>query len=342
MLGEWLSRIRFFFAGKSRAEVDEEIAFHMERQVAANEAAGMPAEEARREAAVSFGGRERTREQCREQRPSWSMESVYRDIRYGVRGLLRNPGFAAVAVLTLGLAIGAKSTVFSLLSQALLSALPVQDPDRLVVVSFAGTNPGHTEGSGGDTPGHQHEFSYPMYRDLRDRNTVLTGLIAAAYSHPGAVWNNHAEAISAEVVSGNYFDVLGVKPALGRLFVPADATAEGANPVVVLNYDYWRSELAQSQVIGKTLLLNGRPFTIVGVAHPGFYSMVWGRVPSVYVPVTMQHTVEPEWSFLKSRQDHWLTLMGRLRAGVTAAQAAASMNPLFVSLREEEFPSLHD
>lgn len=342
MVGEWLSRMRFFFAGKSRAEVDEEIAFHIERQIAENVAAGMPAEEARRKAVISFGGRERTREECREQRPSWSTESVVRDIRYGIRGLLRNPGFAVVAVLTLGLAIGANSTVFSLLSQALLNALPVQEPDRLVVLSFAGSNPGHTESSGGDVPGHHYEFSYPMYRDLRERNTALSGLIAAAYSHPGAVWNNHAEAIEAEVVSGNYFEVLGVRPALGRLLLPADETAEGSNPVAVLNFDYWKTHLAQAQVIGKTLLLNGTPFTIVGVASPGFYSMMWGRIPNVYVPVTMQHTVEPEWSLLKNRQDHWLNLMGRLRPGMTAAQAAAAMNPLFISLREEEFPSLHD
>ena len=116
MFAEWLSRIRFFFGGRSRNEVDEEIQFHIEREAAANVASGMPAAEARRQAAIRFGGRERTREQCREQRPSWSLESLVRDVRYGIRGLLHNPGFAAVAVLTLGLAIGANSTIFSLLS----------------------------------------------------------------------------------------------------------------------------------------------------------------------------------------------------------------------------------
>ncbi len=342
MLGEWLSRFRYFFTGKSRAEVDEEIQFHLERQVQANLAAGMSVAEARRRAAISFGGREGAREQCRRQRPSWSLESLLRDIRYGARGLMRSPGFTIVAVLTLALAIGANSTIFSLLNQALLRALPVRDPQQLVVLNFAGSSPGHTQSDGGDTPGHHREFSYPMYHDLRDKNSALSGLIASTYSHPGVVWNNHAEAVEAELVSGNYFDVLGVAPAMGRLFVSTDETAEGANPVVVLNFDFWKSHLAEAPVTGKTLLINGSPFTIIGVAAPRFYSMVWGRVPDIYVPLTMQHTVQPEWTYYKDRQAYWLELMGRLRAGVTPSQASAAMNPLFLSLRAEEFPALHD
>ncbi len=342
MLRESLSRVRFFFSGKGRAEVDEEIRFHLERQIEANVAAGMSLAEARREAAVSFGGRERAREQCREQRPSWTLESLWRDLRYGLRGLLRNPGFTAVAVLTLALAIGANSTIFSLLSQALLRALPVQDPEQLVVLSFAGSASGHTQSYGGNAPGHHHEFSYPMYRDLRDKNTALSGLIAAAPVSIGVVWNNHAEAVSAEIVSGNYFETLGVRPAVGRLFLASDETAEGANPVAVLSFDYWKTHLAEAPVEGRTLLVNGTPFTIVGVSAPGFHSMVWGRMPAVYVPITMQHTVQPDWSYLKDRKSYWLDLVGRLRPGWSPIQAAASMNPLFLSLRKAEFPLLAD
>ena len=342
MLGEWLSRIRFFLAGKSRAEVDEEIEFHIERQVAANVAAGMSQEEARRQAAVSFGGRQRTREECRRERPSWSMESLGRDIRYSVRGLLRNPGFAAVAVLTLGLAIGANSTIFSLLSQALMSALPVQDPDQLVVLSYAGESFGHHHSEGGNTPGHQHEFSYPMYRDLRDQNTVLSGLVASAPVGLGVVWNNHAEPVAGEMVSGNYFEMLGVRPALGRLFVSGDESAEGANPVAVLNFYYWKSHLAEAPVEGRTLLINGSPFTIVGVTAPGFHSMVWGRLPDVYVPITMQRTAQPEWDYLKDRKAYWIDLVGRLRQGVTRSQGEASLNQLYLAARRSEIPLLKD
>jgi len=342
MVREWLSRFRFFFLGKPRTEVDEEIQFHLERQVEANLAAGMSPGEARRQAVVGFGGRERAREQCRQARPSWPLDSMMRDVRYGLRGLLRNPGFTVIALLTLALAIGANSTVFSLLSQALMRALPVQDPEQLVVFSFAGGAPGHTQSEGGNTPGHHHEFSYPMYRDLRDKNTVLSGLIAAAPVGVGVVWNNHAEGVSAEMVTGNYFETLGVQPALGRLFVSSDETTEGANPVAVVSFDYWKTHLAEAPIQGKTLLINGAPFTILGVVAPGFHSMVWGRVPAVYVPITMQRTVQPDWNYLGDRQAYWINLTGRVRPGISLSQAAAAMNSLYLSLRKAEFPLQHD
>ncbi len=342
MVREWLSRFRFFFLGKQRTEVDDEIQFHLERQIEANLAAGMSRSEARRQAVIGFGGLERARERCREERPSWRFESLGRDLRYGMRGLWRNPGFTVIALLTLALAIGANSTVFSLLSQALMRALPVQDSDQLVVLTFAGGAPGHTQSEGGNTSGHHHEFSYLMYRDLRDKNTVLSGLIAAAPVSVGVVWNDHAEAVSAEMVSGNYFETLGVRPALGRLFVSSDETTEGANPVAVLSFDYWKTHLAEAPVEGKTLLINGTPFTIAGVAAPGFHSMVWGRMPAVYAPITLQRTVQPDWSYLNDRQAYWIVLTGRLRPGVSVSQAAAAMNSLYLSLRKAEFPFLHD
>ena len=342
MLPEWLSRLRFFFIGKSRREVDEEIQFHFEQQIEANLAAGKSIHEARRQAKLAFGAQQRTREQCREMRPSFPLESLLRDLHHGMRGLLRNPGFASVAVLTIALAIGANSAVFSLLNQALLRALPVHDPDQLVVLSFAGSHPGHTSTAGGNTPGHKHEFSYPMYRDLRDKNDALSGLIASSRVSVGAVYSEHAEAISAEIVTGNYFESLGVRPALGRLFVSSDETAEGANPVAVLSFDYWRAHLGEAPVVGKTLLINGAPFTIVGVSAPGFHSAIWGETPEVFVPITMQRTVLPEWTYLNDRQAYWLNLIGRLRPGMNSSQASASLNALFISLRRAEFPQLHD
>ena len=342
MWSEAIARVRFLFAGKSRAEVDEELQFHIDRQVEANVAAGLSADEARRQAAISFGGRESAREQCREQRPSWSLELLLRDLRFAFRGLLRNPGLASVAILTLAVAICANGTIFSLLSQALLSALPVQDPSRLVVLSFAGSHPGHRHSEGGNTEGHTHEFSYPMYRDLRDKNIVLSGLVTSASATGGVTWNSHSEAVSVEMVSGNYFETLGVRPALGRLFAANDETAPGANTVVVLNFDYWKTHLAEAPVAGKTLLINGTLFTIAGVAAPGFHSVVWGRMPEIYVPITMQRTVEPEWDYLHDHESYWITLAGRLRPGVSPAQAAASLNTLFLSLRQSEFAAMKD
>ena len=265
------------------------------------------------------------------------MAAILMDIRYALRQLRRSPGFAFTAIATLALAIGANTAIFTLLDQALLRALPVHDAERLVVLNFAGNYSGHVHDEGGDTPGHNHYFSYPMYRDLRDKNTVLNGLIAAEPLTAGVTWNNHAEAIPAELVSGNYFQVLGVGPAVGRVFLASDESADGANPVAVLSFDYWKTHLGEAAVEGKTLLVNGSPFTIVGVAAPGFHSMVWGRRPDIYVPITMQRVVEPDWNYLNEHRAYWLGVIGRLRDGVTPKQAAAALDPLFRSLRTSEF-----
>jgi predicted permease len=342
MIGEIWARVKFLFAGKKRREVDEEIAFHLERETEENMARGMNKEEARRQAAIAFGGRERAREECREERPRFELESVVRDVKYGVRGLWRNPGFTAVAVLTLALGIGANATIFSLMDQALLSTLPVKDPGQLVVLSFAGDRSGHLHSDGGDTRGHIHEFSYPMYRDLRDQNTVFSGLIASASATAGVVWNQKAEAVGTELVSGNYFTTLGVGPAVGRVLDAGDETAPGANPVAVLNFDYWKSHLGEAPVVGKTLEVNGTPFTIVGVAAPGFESMVWGRMPKVYLPMTEEKVLTPEWDYLPDRQAYWIDLAGRLKPGLTRARAAAELNTQFLDIRTSEFKLLHD
>jgi putative ABC transport system permease protein len=342
MLREWWSWLRFFVAGRKRAELDEEIQFHLERQMEANLAARMSSAEAQRQAAIAFGSRERTREECRAQRPSFALESLGRDLRYGLRGLWRNPGFSLVAVLTLALAIGANATIFSLIDQALMRALPVRDPAQLVVLSFAGSNPGHIHSEGGSSPGHLHEFSYPMYRDLLQRNTVLNGLIAESPLTLGVTWNNHAESVPAEMVSGNYFTTLGVRPAAGRLFVDGDETAPGANSVAVLSFDYWKTHLAEAPVVGKTLLVNGTPFMITGVAAPGFHSMVWGHAPAVFVPLSMEQVLRPEWPYLNDRQAYWIDVVGRLKPGISLARAEASLNTLFFALRASEFTQLRD
>jgi putative ABC transport system permease protein len=342
MLGEWWSWFRFFVAGKKRAELDEEIQFHLERQIKANLAARMSSAEAQRQAAIAFGGRERAREECRAQRPSFALESLCRDLRYGLRGLWRNLGFSLVAVLTLALAIGANATIFSLIDQALMRALPVRDPGQLVVLSFAGSISGHLHSEGGSSPGHRHEFSYPMYRDLRQQNTVLSGLIAESPLTVGVTWNNHAESVKAELVSGNYFSTLGVRPAAGRLFLDSDETAPGANAVAVLSFDYWKTHLAEAPVVGKTLLVNGMPFTITGVAAPGFHSMVWEHAPDVFVPLTMEQVLTPEWPYLNDHNGYWIDVVGRLKPDVSLARAEASLSTLFFAMRASEFPQLRD
>ena len=342
MVTEWSKLVRFLIRGKTRVKVDEELDFHIEQQTQANLAAGMPLEEARRQATIAFGSLEQARDGCHEQRPIWFFESLLRDARYGVRGLGRNPAFAVVAVMTLALAIGANTAIFSLLNQALLRALPVRSPDQLVVLSFAGSQTGHIHDGGGNFPGHQHYFSYPMYRDLRDKSAVFQGLIAARTGSAGVYWNNRAEATPIEMVTGNYFDVLGVRAAIGRLFVASDETAQNANPVAVLSFDYWKNRLAEAPVIGKSLLINNYPFTVIGVAGPGFRSMVWGHLPDIYVPITMQRVIEPERDYLNDHRSYWLNIAGRLRPNQTGRAAEATINPLFLSLRAAEFLLEHD
>jgi putative ABC transport system permease protein len=270
------------------------------------------------------------------------MARLTSDLRFALRQIMRSPGFAITAVVTLALAIGANTAIFTLLNQALLRALPVKDPSQLVVLSYAGSIEGHKDSQGGDSPGHDHYFSYPMYRDLRDNNKVFSGLAAAAPANAGVSWNNHAEQLSVEMVSGNYFQTLGVNPAAGRLLSPSDETADKGDPVVVLSFDYWTSHLARAPAVGKTLLINGSLFNIVGVAAPGFHTMVWGRRPDVYVPIAMQTVIEPEWTYLSDRRSYWLNIVGRLHRGETPQQATAALNPLWVSLRTTEFPLVHD
>ena len=327
---------------RSARDFSEEIEAHLALEADELKSEGVGEDEARRRARSEFGSVSVARERFNlKDRIGW-LDDLGRDLRLGLRGLWRNPGFTLVAVLTLALAIGANSSVFNLLDQALLRALPVHDPNRLVVLSFAGDTNGHRHSEGGSHPGHIHEFSYPMYKDLRDRNTVLSGLIAEAEDSVGLTWNNHSEAAEAEMVTGNYFDMLGVQPAMGRLFVSSDETAEGANPVAVLSFDYWKSHFAQAPVVGQTLLVNGAAFTIVGVSAPGFHSVIYGHMPALYVPITMQTVVEPDWKYLSDRFSYWLEVSGRLRPGVTRQQAEASMNPLFRSLRASEFTLQHD
>jgi len=261
------------------------------------------------------------------------MNGLIQDIRYALRQLTKAPGFAAVAIITLALGIGANTAIFSLLDQALLRTLPVKDTDRLVILQFAGSFHGRTS----TRTDESFYFSYPMYRDLRDRNSVFSGLLATVWTEVGVQWHNQPELVAAELVSGNYFDVLGVKPALGRVLVASDDLVDDANPVVVLSFSYWNRRFgADPNVVNQTLLVNGRPFTIIGVAPPGFHSVVMGDTPDVFAPMTMKAEVKPGFNDLEDRKSRWLNIVGKLKPGLTREQADAGINPLWYSIRADE------
>jgi len=265
------------------------------------------------------------------------MNSIAHDIRYALRQLRRSPGFTLTVILTLALGIGANAAVFTLFDQVLLRMLPVENPRQLVRFEWTGTFSGSMSSFGGDTSNY---FSYPMYKDLRDRNQVFSGMLAADRIGLGVSWHNQAESKDAEIVSGNYFQVLGLRPAAGRLFTQNDDAAKGSNPVAVLSYDYWKTRFGSDRSIpGQTVLINGHPFTILGVAPRGFDSAIGGYRPGVFVPISMIDIAMPRTELghrLDNRQNIWLVLVARLRSGVTQARAQASLEPLWHALREQE------
>src|SRR5271157_5433508 len=265
------------------------------------------------------------------------MNGLLQDLRYALRQLRKSPGFATVAILTLALGIGANTAIFSLLDQALLRSLPVKDVDRLVILKYDGSNTGRLQSR---ADGHFY-FSYPMYRDLRDRNSVFSGLIATDWTQVGVQWHNQPDLVAAELVSGNYFDVLALRPALGRLFVASDDLKPDANPVVVLSFSYWQRRFGSDPgILNQSILMNGHPFTVVGVAPPGFHSVVMGDTPDVFVPMMMQAEVMPGSKDLDNHQSSWLNIIGKLKPGVSREQAEASLAPLWYSLRSDELKSI--
>ncbi|HEV2448758.1 MAG TPA: ABC transporter permease, partial [Candidatus Sulfopaludibacter sp.] len=246
------------------------------------------------------------------------------DIRYALRQLRKSPGFTITVVLTLALGIGANAAIFTLFDQVLLRMLPVEKPKELVRLEWSGSFSGWTSSFGGNSPGHNNYFSYAMYKDLREQNSVFQGILAADKAGVGVSWHDLAESKDAEIVSGNYFQLLGLMPSLGRLFTAQDETGKDANPVVVLSYDYWRTRFgAARDLVGQNILINGHPFTVVGVAPDHFDSAIGGYKPGVFIPVTMIDQAIP-WRAtlddLKNRQSIWMTAVARLKPGVSYAQ----------------------
>lgn len=265
------------------------------------------------------------------------MQSFLQNLNYALRQLRKSPGFTFTVVLTLALGIGANAAVFTLFDQVLLRLLPVQQPQQLVRFNWTGGYSGGASVFGGEMSDY---FSYPMYKDLRDKNQVFSGVVAIDRTNVGVNWNNQAEDQDAELVTGNYFQVLGLQPVAGRLLTQQDDTAKGANPQLVLSYAYWKSRFAGSPaVIGQTVRVNGHPFTIVGVAPEAFQTAIGGYKPGLFLPISMSEVAMPSMAprdTLNNHQFIWLTLIARLKPGITISQAEASLAPLWHALRAQE------
>ena len=310
--------------------VREELAEHLTRRLEDYARAGLPLDEARRRARLDLGTDDATIEAYRDEQRLRGLEDTWQDIRYAFRIQRRDPGLAAVAILSIGLGIGATSTMFTLVDRILLRPLPVEQPDELVQITLMGLRFGSNRGDA-------TELSHPMFRELADGQRVFDGVFAR-FDYPLHVTHaGRTERVEGEMVSGSYFLVLGVGAALGRTLTPADDRAPGAHPVAVLSHAYWVSGFgADADVLGRTAIINGHPYTIVGVARQGFDGVQLGRPTRVFVPMMMKAQLTPGWNALDERLNRWVRVFARLGPRVTRTQAEAALQPLFASVLERD------
>jgi len=257
-------------------------------------------------------------------------DTFWPDVRFAMRGLFKDKSFAATAVLSIGLGVGANTAIFSLVHQALMRLLPVREPARLVLLNWRGTFIGKGWGS-------SNLMSYPFYQDLRDQTDVFDGVFGRAPFSVNLALDNATESVNVELVTGSFFRVLGVRALLGRTIEDSDDQQPGASPVVVLSSDYWRNRLGgRSDIVGRTVRINTHPMTVIGVADAGFRGIDWGEVPSVWIPTMMKRQVTPDFDWLRDRHGRWLHVFGRLKPGMTQQQAEAALQPWFKAMLQTD------
>ena len=252
------------------------------------------------------------------------MDNLLQDVRYGLRMLVKNPGLTAVAAISLALGMGANTTIFSLINTAFLRPLPVEKPDELVMI--------YTSDFSGPAHGSS---SYPDYLEIRDKTGVLSGVLASSVQPLSMSSGGQTERVSGEIVSGNYFSLLGVKPVLGRNFLPEEDQVPGAHPVALVSYGLWQRRFGSDpNIVGQLLTLNGEPVTIVGVAPDGFPGLQRMFPVDLWVPMMTLSRLSGGRDRLSERGSRWLALVGRLRPNTTVAQAQTSLTVLAGQLKE--------
>lgn len=260
------------------------------------------------------------------------MNALLNDLRLAIRGLFRSPLFAIVAILSLALGIGANTAIFTLLDQILLRKLPVRSPDELVMLYQQGPHAGSNMGL--------RMHSYPIYQEYQKRAEPLAEVLCRRLIAASVTVDNQTERLEAEMVSGNYFSMLGVAPAVGRVFNSAeDDQIYQGHPVVVLGYDYWVRRFARDPgVVGRTILVNSYPMTIVGVSAAGFAGIDPARAPEIRVPILMKPVMVPEWEWvhMDDPRTRWVQVFGRLRPGQTVESAQGPLQGLFTQIRSHE------
>ncbi len=304
-------------------DLEEELSFHLSLREARHAESGVAAGDAQAEARREFGNVTVFKEACRDMWTFGSLENLWQDLRFAIRTFRKEPGFTAMAILSLGLGIGANSAVFTLTNVLLLKAIPVQDPRHLVSL-------GKAEGAGvlGGLSGSLDIFPYGLYKQIENRRDVFAGVCAygsfpvVVGVRPGDSAGPTGQALSS-LVSGDFFHILGVKTVVGRAIDPSDADAPGRQAVAVISYDYWQQSFSgDPAVVGRPIILNGTLFTLIGVAAPKFYGVALdARPPDMWLPLTMQEQAMLRPTLLERNGPYWLHMMARLRAGVSTARA---------------------
>ncbi len=314
----------WFRRGSLERGLDRELQYHFDRRVADLTTAGIPEPDARRRVAVELG----LAQVCEEVRDVWLtrwLRDFLYDLRFSARSFLRSPGFTAATLLSLALGIGATTAIYSLVDQVILHALPVRDPSHLVLVDWKGEQVGGGFGS-------WNLMSYPMCRDLQPQTRFFDGVLCRAEIDVNLSAGGDPKPVAAEIVSGSYFPVLGVGPAVGRVIEAEDDAAPGASPVVVLSHEFWKAEFGGApDIVGRKLLINQHPMTVVGVAAAGFHGVDVGAVPALWIPASMYAEAIPAASGedLLRRPTFWMQILARLRPDLTPAQAQAGLQPWF-------------
>jgi predicted permease len=325
---------RYFQRRRRDEDLSAEIAHHVAQETDDNLARGLSPGDARMLALRKFGNRRAVREAVHDRNSIGWLEVLLQDLRYALRQLRRQPGFAFAAITTLSLGIGANTAIFTLVDQILLRMLPVQDPRQLVQLRLDGTRPGGNWGDG------LHTFPYPTYLALRDQNTVFSGVTGQRVEPVSLlddIGGGGAALVTVAMVAGNYFDVFGVRTHLGRMLTPNDDRDVNGSPVAVLQYDFWQSQYqGRASIIGESIRLNGVPFTIIGVAAPGFEGTSVGSPVRIFVPITMQPSVIPNNPALTDERAAWFYPFARLKPGITLEQAQAAMKVLYRQRQEVE------
>jgi predicted permease len=308
----FLRSLRARFADRLDREIREELRSHILHRADDLERHGISRTEAERRARIEFGGYEKVKENCHEEQSGHFLETAFQDVRFAVRLLSKSPGFTGIAVITLALGTGANAVAFSLMNALILRPLHVPHAQNLYMIE---------RGKGNDI-----SQSYPDYLDLRDRNQTLDGIVAYSITRAGLDTNSKASPAWLYQASGNYFDVLGIQPYLGRFFHSSDEHGTNSAPFLVLSYPYWQNHFgADASVVGRTVQVNKHPFTVIGVAPAEFHGTEMYFTPNFWVPLVNEEQ-SGGWFDLNTRGSRGLWLAGRLKAGVTPAQATADLN----------------